>query len=34
MHTVGPGIWQEKVKNVKNENSTSLDLEKTENHGK
>ena len=37
MHTVGPGKWQETVKNVKNEKCTLQDLdygEKTEKRGK
>ena len=37
MHAVGPGKWQETVKNVKNEKCTPQDLdygEKTEKRGK
>ena len=37
MHTVGPGKWQETVKNMKNEKCTPQDLdygEKTEKRGK
>ena len=37
MHTVGPGIWRETVKDVKYEKYTLQDLdfgEKTEKHGK
>ena len=37
MHTVGPGIWQETLKNVENDKYTMQDLddgEKTEKRGK
>jgi hypothetical protein len=34
MHTVGPGIWRETVKNVKNEKYTLLDLKDGKKHRK
>jgi len=32
MHTVGPGIWQETLKNVQNEQHTLQNLEYGETH--
>ena len=34
MYTVGPGIWQETLKNVENEKSTTQDLKYAKKHCK